>query len=160
MLLLASSIAIGAMYCVSTTYRTYQRNKQAAIASGLPYICVPVNTWSPLWQVLGPIFARICDRLPFQLGSWVQDVRPAWTQKNDLHAKHGPVFMVITPWSMGVHVTDPDAVIDIVTRRTDFPKPSHLYKIIDVYGKNVVTLYQDRWSRVAAISQDYWTTIL
>ncbi|EJD40936.1 cytochrome P450 [Auricularia subglabra TFB-10046 SS5] len=153
LVLFVSTVTIGvATYWAVTTYRTFQRNRQAAIASGLPYICLPVNTFSPSWQVLGPAVVPVCRMLPFGLGAWADDARPAWILKHELHRKYGPVFMIVSPWSNVVHVVDPDVLLDVVARRTEFPKPSEFYKIVEVYGRNVVTTDGSEWVRYRKIT--------
>lgn len=142
--LLPTAVALGALYWLTATYHAFRRNRQLAISSGLPYVCLPVNTFSPLWQVAGPALIPICRRLPFGLGGWADDARAAWVLKHELHRKYGRVFMIVCPFMNVVHVADPDVVLDIVTRRTEFPKPSYFYKIVEVYGQNVVTV---RWPR-------------
>lgn len=150
--LIAGALAVGATYWVVERYTSFQRNRRAAIASGLPYICLPVNTFSPLWQVLGPALVPVCRLLPFGLGSWADDARPAWVLKHELHQKYGPVFMIVSPWSNVVHVVDPNVLMDVVARRTEFPKPSEFYKIVEVYGRNVVTTDGSEWVRYRKIT--------
>ncbi|KZV98058.1 cytochrome P450 [Exidia glandulosa HHB12029] len=146
------ALALGAVFWTLSTYRAFQRNRQLAIASGLPFICLPVDTFSPFWQVAGPVLVPLLRFLPFGLGAWADDARAAWVLKHELHSKYGRVFIVVCPWQNVVHVADPDVVVDVVTRRTEFPKPAHFYKIVEVYGRSVVTTDGADWVRYRKIT--------
>ena len=40
---------------------------------------------------------------------------------------------------------DPAVITQITTRRNDFPKPTHIYTSVDIYGKNVVSSEGAEW---------------
>jgi cytochrome P450 len=43
------------------------------------------------------------------------------------------------------HTADPAVITQITTRRNDFPKPTAIYRSLDIYGKNVVTTEGSYW---------------
>jgi cytochrome P450 len=44
-------------------------------------------------------------------------------------------------------VADAEAVTQITTRRADFPKPLEMYKMLDIYGKNLVSTEGADWRK-------------
>ena len=55
------------------------------------------------------------------------------------------VFLVATPNRISAFVADAEAVIQITTRRNDFPKPLEMYGALDIYGKNLVSTEGPDW---------------
>lgn len=54
-------------------------------------------------------------------------------------------LLIVAPGKNTLHVADPGAILQITTRRNDFPKPIELYGSVDLYGKNVVTTEGSIW---------------
>ena len=44
-----------------------------------------------------------------------------------------------------MHTADPAVISQITTRRNDFPKPTAIYRSLDIYGKNVVSTEGAIW---------------
>jgi cytochrome P450 len=69
-----------------------------------------------------------------------------WNEKYDAFQRLGSdIFLLVAPGANSLHVADPEVTIQIVTRRNDFPKPTKLYKSVDVFGKNVVSTEGSIW---------------
>ncbi|KAH6577370.1 hypothetical protein BASA60_004060 [Batrachochytrium salamandrivorans] len=73
-----------------------------------------------------------------------------WTGKYNTFAQLGcDTISVVGPDSRQIWVANADLVKEIVTRKTDFVKPIALYKLLDIFGSNVVTT---RTRRMASAS--------
>jgi cytochrome P450 len=55
------------------------------------------------------------------------------------------VFLTASPTKIHCFVADADAMTQITTRRTDFPKPLEMYKSVDIFGKNLVSTEGADW---------------
>jgi hypothetical protein len=73
----------------------------------------------------------ILDRLPIDWGNFGRYGRRGWqfADKADSHLRHGPVWALVTPAKVYIHVADADAVHDMFHRRKDFPRPSKMYSM-------------------------------
>lgn len=66
-------------------------------------------------------------------------------------------FMTVAPGGIVLWVADASAIHQITTRRNDFPKPIHMYRSIDLYGKNVVTTEGQIWRQHRKITSPPFT---
>ncbi|KAI8924603.1 cytochrome P450 [Entophlyctis helioformis] len=57
------------------------------------------------------------------------------------------ILGIVDPFIDQVVVADAELVREIVTRRADFPKPTALYRILNIFGDNVVTTEHAEWRR-------------
>jgi cytochrome P450 len=55
------------------------------------------------------------------------------------------VFLLASPTMIHCFVADAEAMTQITTRRTDFPKPLEMYRALDIYGKNLVSTEGSDW---------------
>ena len=55
------------------------------------------------------------------------------------------LFLTISPTMIHCFVADAEAMTQITTRRTDFPKPLEMYTSLDLYGKNLVSTEGPDW---------------
>ncbi|KAJ1340358.1 hypothetical protein BSLG_005060 [Batrachochytrium salamandrivorans] len=56
-------------------------------------------------------------------------------------------FSVVGPDICEIWTANADLVEEIVTRKTDFVKPTAMYKLLDIFGSNVVTTEHAEWRR-------------
>ena len=54
---------------------------------------------------------------------------------------------IVSPGDRQFWVVDADLVKDIVSRKSDFVKPVHIYTILNIFGSNVVTTEHAEWRR-------------
>ena len=52
---------------------------------------------------------------------------------------------------------DAPAITEIVARRNDFPKPVYIYKLIDIFGKNVISSEGQIWRQHRKITSPPFT---
>lgn len=68
-----------------------------------------------------------------------------WEKLFEPFAKHGDTFITVSPGKLYVWVSSPDAIHQIAQRREAFPKPLETYRILDVFGRNIVTTEGNEW---------------
>jgi len=157
-------LTIFAFY-VFSTYRGLARNLAAAKHSGIPYIIVPVFTFNRFWLITHRLWLPFIRRLP---NSWTSPWLPyvvgipklvltdlcrsfldpewSWLYRHELFAKHGSdTLLLVAPGQNTMFVADPDVITQITNRRNDFPKPTQMYKAVDIFGKNVVSTEGSVW---------------
>ena len=75
-------------------------------------------------------------------------IAPEWNWNRGYEAykeMKSDMFIVVHADGCLLWVADADVVHDIVGRRDDFPKPIHVYGVLDIFGKNVVTTTGPLW---------------
>ncbi|KAF2993645.1 hypothetical protein E8E14_000795 [Neopestalotiopsis sp. 37M] len=129
-----------------------EANVRKARALGLPVVRLPIDANNVFWILLQPHVWKILDRLPFNWSSYPRFVRYSrrgWyvPARAEAHVYLGPIWALVSPISINVHVADPDAIQDIVTRRGDFQRPSAELKILELYGPCISTAKWPDWPR-------------
>jgi cytochrome P450 len=56
-------------------------------------------------------------------------------------------FLTVSPGGSILYTADADVIRQILSRVSDFPKPTFLYRNVDIFGKNVVTTEGAAWKR-------------
>ncbi|CAG9974743.1 unnamed protein product [Clonostachys byssicola] len=118
---LASAYSIWSFACL-------EANVRKARALGLPVARLPVDANNVFWILFQPHFYSLLDRLPIRWLSY------RWA--------------LGSPVSINIHVADPDAIQDIVTRRGDFQHPTAELKILELYGPCISTVKWPDWPRL------------
>lgn len=129
-------------------YLCFARHLKAAKASGIPYIIVPVFLFHRFWLITNPLWVPLILKLPERYRTWVDFVKPEfpWTERHEIFARVGSdTFLTCSPGGLALWTADPAVITQITTRRNDFPKPTHLYTSLDIYGKNVVSTEGAQW---------------
>lgn len=155
-LLLALPIA----YYVYSYLSTFRRNLHAAQSSGLPYVIAPVYGYDRKWLSLEPFITRFIRRLPkFLLEPWIKVVGGDWSWEFRFapFAEHGSTFIVVSATRNILMTADPDVITQITSRRNDFPKPVALYDVLEIYGKNLLTVEGKEWRRHRRITAPPFT---
>ena len=66
--------------------------------------------------------------------------------------------MTVSPGGILLFTADADVITEMVgTRRNDFPKPSHFYRSVNIYGKNVVSSEGALWRQHRRITSPPFT---
>ncbi|KAI1413651.1 cytochrome P450 [Hypoxylon sp. FL1857] len=129
-----------------------ESNVRKARAMGVPFVRLPIDSNNVLWTIVQPHVWNIIDRLPFDWSlypDFVRYSRRGWhyDDGSETHVRLGPVWALVTPVTIYLHFADPDAIHEIVTRRTDFVRPIKEYKLLEVYGPCISTAGWDNWAR-------------
>lgn len=80
-----------------------------------------------------------------------------WELLYDPFAKLGDVFLTVSPGAVLVFVANAEATHQITSRRDAFPKPLASYRILDIFGRNVVTTEGIEWREHRKISAPSFT---
>lgn len=108
-------------------------NVQRARGMGIPLVRVPIDPVRNVpWMIVQPHVWAVLDRLPIKWSSYPNFVRllhRGWhfREKADMALQLGPVWAIVSPVTIYVHVTDPKAIGDVFSRRWDFQRPVHEY---------------------------------
>ncbi|KAF2653148.1 putative cytochrome P450 monooxygenase [Lophiostoma macrostomum CBS 122681] len=126
-----------------------QQNYRRATSMGIPLIWLPVDPLNVPFQVIEPHLFRLLDLIPFQLPPFIYHLRRGWYfgDKADTHLKHGPVWALVTPRDIHVHLSDAEAIHSVFSRRGDFIRPQKMYKLLEVYGPCISTADATNWPR-------------
>ena len=57
----------------------------------------------------------------------------------------GDNVLIATPFTLTMHTASPEIIADITSRREDFPKPLEHYRILNMFGRNIVTTEGTLW---------------
>ncbi|TVY90659.1 Cytochrome P450 [Lachnellula willkommii] len=145
--LVVATIAISLLAWYSFNFlQSYNKARQI----GLPLLFSPFDPWGLFWMLGGGFLGPLLLRLPFGLGEFVNHIKSDWCylNRNALHQKLGPAFILVSPNRIQIVVGDGVAVEDILTKRhKEFPKLPELYQGLKVFGNNLETAEGDDWRR-------------
>lgn len=68
-----------------------------------------------------------------------------WQKLYDPFAKHGDTFVTASPIGVLIWTAEPEVIHQITHRREAFPKPLESYKVLDIYGRNVISTEGTDW---------------
>ena len=128
--------------------RLWAKHIAAAKASGLPYVIVPVALFNPWWLLANRTVIPWLRKLPFGQ-EWVEKLGPhqSWDQLySSYDINHDlDTYLTVAPKGVMLWTCNPDVISQMTTRKVDFPKPTHIYRSVDIYGRNVVTTEGNAW---------------
>lgn len=128
------------------------KNIRIAQATGIRFVIVP-------WFIYNSINSMLLSRtvlrflnsiLPSSssVDSWRQLVTATWP----LRLRHAPfthlgtdTFLTVSPGGIILNTADADLITQITSRGTDFPKPTHIYTPISIYGQNIISSEGATW---------------
>lgn len=139
----------------------WKKNIDAAKASGLPYIVVPVFVFGRLWLVLNQPVVRLFKMLP-------EKYRPLWSSRiSSMHSwdnlfsnydgNDAATYLTVSPGGCMLWCANAEAISQMTTRRIDFPKPGHMYHALNIYGRNLVSVEGHLWRRHRKITSPPFT---
>ena len=92
---------------------------------------------------------RLLQKLPESwTHPWLEVISPmcSWNHLYAFYEEQGTdTFLTVAPSQCKLWTGSPELITQITNRRNDFPKPIEVYKTIDIYGKNIVTLEGQHW---------------
>jgi cytochrome P450 len=79
---------------------------------------------------------------------WMNPFPPGWRTDPDADVYgEDDVFFTVGPDAITMRVANEQFIHEIIERKADFGKPIHQYKILDVFGRNVVTVEGQEWKK-------------
>ena len=147
-MILEAIAGLGAFY-LTWSLVTMEINYRRASSMGIPLVRLPIDPLNLVWLILDPIIWKLLDRLPLSFGTFGRYSRRGWhfRDKAASHLRYGPVWALVTPRDIYVHVGDPAAIHDVFQRRVDFLRPSKMYKLLEIYGPCISTASPADWPR-------------
>ncbi|KAK5061119.1 hypothetical protein LTR84_007661 [Exophiala bonariae] len=146
--LLALGVLTFIIYYITNYYLALSRNIAKAKRSGIHYVVLPVYFLNRFWLIFHRLFLPVLARLPRKWTTWVDFCIPDFPFLNSVETfeKIGhDTFLTVAPGGIILNTIDPAVITQITTRRNDFPKPTKIYRSLDVYGKNVVSTEGAHW---------------
>ncbi|KAK7908714.1 hypothetical protein PG985_016017 [Apiospora marii] len=136
-------------WCIYS-WHSLLRNYLVARKLGIPLRLLPISHGNPFWMIVDRKVVTFLRKLPL-LGN-DNFTRYNWRgwevrEKCRSHLEMGPVWMHVTPGRNWLYICDPETLVDIFRRRTDFPRPLELFAILDVFGDNLATVDGDQWKK-------------
>lgn len=142
---LISFLIIYPIYCA---YHTWC-NVLKARSTGLPYVVVPWFQYSIRWRILGGVVTPLLQKFPsFITSPWLGYVAPNWDWKRKYGAFqdiNSDLFFVVSGHVPILWVADADVAYQIMLKKDDFPKPVKSYRVLNIYGKNIVSTTGPQW---------------
>lgn len=69
-----------------------------------------------------------------------------WARRYEPFKRYGSdTFLLVTPERNVLYTADADVISQMTTRRNDFPKALEVYKVLNIYGNNVVASEGQLW---------------
>ncbi|ETN43123.1 uncharacterized protein HMPREF1541_02281 [Cyphellophora europaea CBS 101466] len=146
-LLVLAGVALIAYQLVDWTI-SFRRNLRKAQQSGLPYIQVPVFWLHPVWLTSHRMLLPFLAKLPRTWTQWVDFCLPdiGYGYRYEVFERVGhETFLTVSPGGLSMYTCEPAVISQITTRRNDFPKPTKIYRSVNVYGRNVVSAEGSHW---------------
>ncbi|KAF2756458.1 putative cytochrome P450 monooxygenase [Pseudovirgaria hyperparasitica] len=136
----------------SWTLACLEINMRVASRMGIPCVRLPIDSHNILWQVFGHLIWSVLDSLPFDWTSYpasIRHLRRGWHfhEKSSDHDRLGPIWALVSPVRIDVHISDPEAIGHIFAHRRDFVRPIEGYKILEVFGPCISTADVENWPR-------------
>lgn len=96
---------------------------------GIPIRVVLISHGNPFWILVDRKVVSLFKRLPFGNGNFTRYNWRGWEVEDRYrsHLEMGDVYMQVTPDKNWLYVCDPEALMDIFRRRSDFPRPLEIY---------------------------------
>lgn len=144
------AVGLSIVYVLTNHLLRLRKNVLAARKSGIHYIVVPVYFMERWWLIGHRLLFPLLKKLPRSWTRWVDFTLPEFTfdYRHEVFKRVGhDTFLTVSPGGMVMYTCEPPVISAITTRRNDFPKPTHIYTSLDIYGKNVVTTEGDVWRK-------------
>ncbi|KJZ77353.1 hypothetical protein HIM_03077 [Hirsutella minnesotensis 3608] len=150
-MVLSLLLPLGLAFVVWTLVRL-ETNVRKARALKVPVVRIPFSEDSYIWVIFQPLLWAVLDCVPIQWSTYPDFVRFShrnwhFLEKSRPTSRFGPVWALVSPAGISLHVSDPDAIEDIFSRWRDFVRPVQKYRMLEIYGPSVFTVGLDDWPR-------------
>jgi hypothetical protein len=127
--LLAPLFLVTTVWIVWSGYYLLHYYRLAATV-GVPLRVLPISHGNPFWMLLG----RKLIQATWSLLPWKNEInffRYNWRgweirDRYKSHLEMGDVWMHVTPGENTLYICNPDSVVEIFKRKSDFPRPLQL----------------------------------
>ncbi|KAI1762853.1 cytochrome P450 [Hypoxylon sp. FL1150] len=127
------------------------RNYIAARKIGVSIRILPVSHENLLWTIVDRKVVSFFKKLPFPLGngSFTRYNWRGW-EVEDRHRSHlemGDAYVHVTPGKNWLYLCDPEALMEVFERGSDFPRPLQTSEPLNIFGPNLMTVEGHQWER-------------
>ncbi|KFY88457.1 hypothetical protein V500_06345 [Pseudogymnoascus sp. VKM F-4518 (FW-2643)] len=144
-----AAVAIVAYSCVQR-YLALRRQIAIAKTTNIPYIVLPFNHIGNFWTAFQKIVLPLYEMIPGtknRITTKVAYTYFQWYFQDETATQLAPVFLVVSPYGMYISSRSAEFNSAITARKSDFLKPVHLYHVVEVYGKNMLSSEGEEWKR-------------
>ncbi|KID88384.1 Cytochrome P450, partial [Metarhizium majus ARSEF 297] len=129
-----------------------ESNVHRARALDVPIVRIPFGVNSYTWVILQPFVWNLLNFLPVPWSSYPDFVRYShrtwhFLEKSRPTTTLGPVWALVSPEEISLHIADPDMIGEIFARWREFVRPVQKYRMLAIYGPSVFTVGLDDWPR-------------
>lgn len=109
---------------------------------GVPLRVIPIDHVNPLWMLVDTKILALVKKLPWSNNSFTRYNFRTWEMHDryDSHHEMGDAFIIVTPRRNWLYIANPDVIMDMFRRRSEFPQCIELTEMLDVFGKNLGTV--------------------
>ncbi|KAI0395152.1 cytochrome P450 [Xylariaceae sp. FL0594] len=147
--LLAAAIAwtVYSWTCLLLNYRSARK-------LGIPLRVLPISHGNPFWMLVDSRVVQLVRRLPSGDNSFTRYNWRGWEvgDRCRSHLEMGDVYMQVTPGKNWLYICNPDALLDMFRRRSDFPRPLEIYELLNIFGPNLSTVEGNDWKKQRKIT--------
>lgn len=131
-------------------YSNFRKNVEAAKRTGFPFIPLPIPGVGFFWSFLNELIIPPLRQLPFTR-SWrfltLNDRQDTYRNPRSAHIIYGDTYLTVAPTAVILRTSNAELESQITARKNDFLKPIDRYKIIDIFGRSIVTVEGQDWRR-------------
>ena len=101
-------------------------------------------------MALGELAYPILSRIPIVKDSaWLRIIhrQASWLHPRGVEEELGDTYILVTPTFLYMKTSNAELSSQLTTRKTDFRKPVEGYKIVDLFGRSILTQEGDEWKR-------------
>ncbi|MCJ1312047.1 hypothetical protein MMC25_005721 [Agyrium rufum] len=143
-----------------------ETNYRRALTMDIPLVSLPVDPLNVVWAITEPLIWRFLDLFPVDWGTFRKYSRRGWhfEDKAASHEKYGPVWAIVTPRDIWIHVADPIAIQEVFARREDFLRLPEMYRMLDLkavaapFNESIMNLVWSESLRQTDQVLDDWTS--
>ncbi|KAK4229610.1 cytochrome P450 [Podospora fimiseda] len=152
-MVLALSATVGALIALAvySAVSGLRSNILKAKKTGLKYIVLPVSPINIIWQLTYRIWMPLIQLLPKALWEhWLFVMHPDWayaTGQTHFDRLGAETFICVSPGGLLLFTEDAEVIHQITQRREAFPKDIALYRVLAIFGENVLTTEGPGWRR-------------
>lgn len=114
-------------------------NYMSARRFGLPVVTIPFSPDGAIWIILQPFILPLLERFPFGNGTFTRFCRFGWEWPDQARSyrEMGEAWILCSPVNNWVYLANAQAVDNVFSRPTDFPRPLQLYSGCILLGYDV-----------------------
>ncbi|KAI9151567.1 Phomenoic acid biosynthesis cluster cytochrome P450 monooxygenase [Paramyrothecium foliicola] len=148
MLFILTPLLVAGVLIIDTLVRLH-RNYQAARTIGVPIRIIPISPLNPFWALLDRKILAYLRRLPFGDNSFTRYNWRGWEVKDRFqsHKEMGDIWVLVTPFKNWIYINDPESLMSVFRRGTDFTRPAFINEMLEVFGPNISTAQGIRWRK-------------